>query len=109
MFKTHALGLHSQIMKGDHNDNWTNLMTTHNAFHQDLAQSGDCEEGGGSADPDAKIQALIAQTVEEALGTPKLSKTRSNQSCDLIARSASMPLKAEGCHSIEVAVLVALF
>ena len=68
MFKTHALGLHSRIMKGDYNDNWTNLVATHDAFHQDLVQSGDYEEGGGSADPDAKIQALIAQTVEKKFG-----------------------------------------
>ena len=31
-------------------------------------QSGDYEEGGGSTDPDAKIQALIAQTVEKKFG-----------------------------------------
>ena len=55
-------------MKGDCNDNWTNLAATHNAFHQDLVQSGDYEEGGGSADPDAKIQAFIAQTVEKKFG-----------------------------------------
>ena len=65
MFKTHALGSHSQIMKGQHNDNWTNLVTTHNAFHQDSAQSGDCEEGGGSTNPDAKLQALIAPSVKK--------------------------------------------
>ena len=68
MFKTHALGLHSQIMKGQHTDNWTNFVTTHNKFHQDLVQSGDHEEGGGSTDPDAKLQALIAQTVEKKFG-----------------------------------------
>ena len=39
-----SLPRRSQIMKGDCNDNWTNLVTTHNAFHQDLAQSGDYEE-----------------------------------------------------------------
>ena len=101
MFKTHALGLHSQIMKGDCNDNWTNLVTTHNAFHQDLAQSGHYEEGGGSADPDAKIQALIAQTVEKKFG--RLQATGDHQQDKIRERMRGAWGSSEGlpCRQVE--------
>ena len=63
MFETHALGLHSQIMKGDYADNWTNLVTTHNAFHRDLVQSGDY--GDEEPRPAAKRKKKKSSVVEQ--------------------------------------------
>ena len=66
-FKTHALGIHTQVMKGQCTESWSNLVQNHNAFYQDLVQSGDYPPASGKKDEDNSIQALVAKTVDQRL------------------------------------------
>ena len=79
-FKTHALGEHTKVMKGNFKETWQEMVHAHNAFYQDLVQSADYGPAkSGKQDPDEKIQALVAKTVSKQL-TKNGSGSGSSQS-----------------------------
>ena len=73
-FKTHALGIHMQVMRGTYTNTWQEMVTEHSAVYQDLVQSDEYPPAkGGKKDQDSVIQGLIAKTVEQKLSKLNLS------------------------------------
>ena len=66
-FKTYALGVHTQVMRGVFRGKWTSLVQEHNGFYQDLVQSDEYPPASGKKDDDNNIQALVAKTVDQRL------------------------------------------
>ena len=66
-FKTYALGVHTQVMRGTFKGKWTALVLEHNGFYQDLVQSDEYPPASGKKDDDNNIQALVAKTVDQRL------------------------------------------
>ena len=61
MFKTHALGIHTQILSKKYTESWEILLSDHNNMYYDLVQTNDYPpaEGNKSADKeDALIQGM---------------------------------------------------
>ena len=98
MFKTHALGIHTQILSKKYTESWEILVSDHNNMYYDLVQTNDYPPAEGKKPTnkeDALIQGMYTQMdtnfskLEQSLGTKLINAVKNHNKPNINNRNIS--------------------